>query len=853
MNTQTARLELLAPITGVVVPIETVPDPVFAKKMVGEGISVDPVSGTLVAPCDGQVVLVHASMHAVTVRHAGGAEILMHIGLDTVAMSGEGFKALVKVGDKVSSGDPLVEFDLDLVSRKAKSLLTQVVVANSDQLQSFQPGSGFVTAGKDVLATLTLRGDESAEDAAADGQAESNEILIRNPLGLHARPTAVLVGLTKNYASQIVLQRGDKEANAKSVIAIMSMAVLKGDRIRVIATGPDALKAVTELEEAILGGLGEELEEITETAPRRAEPEKAVVVEPTPVTPEPRRGDENLLVGVSASPGLGVGQVVQIRPKSFAITETASNPADEQQKLRSAIEHSMMSLGSLQKKLAADADADKAAIFAAHQELLTDPDLMALATTAMNNGKSAAFAWQQAYTTFADQLAGLSNEVLAGRANDVRDIGQRVLAELTGQSSEQPELAEGTILIAEDLTPSDTAALDRTKVAGFATVNGGASSHVAILARSLDIPAIAGIEARALSLAEGTRVILDGTKGTLRLGVSAEEVDRVRARQIKIAERREIELSHAHEPAVTIDGHTITVAANIGGLKDAQEALTKGAEGVGLLRSEFLFLGRTTAPTEDEQAKIYHDIAQVMPGKPLVIRTLDVGGDKPLPYLPIAHEDNPFLGLRGVRVGLDRPEILRTQTRAILRAVDAGAQIHVMFPMIATLSDYLRAKEIFEDERAKMGISQVPLGVMVEVPSVAIMADQFAREVDFFSVGTNDLTQYTLAMDRGHPMLAAQVDAVNPAVLALIGRAAEAAHKYDRWIGVCGGIASDPQAIPLLAGLGVDELSCSIPAIPGVKAQVRSYTMEQCKDLAASSLRKDTPADVRDLVPLDED
>ncbi|MDO4718666.1 MAG: phosphoenolpyruvate--protein phosphotransferase, partial [Propionibacteriaceae bacterium] len=421
------------------------------------------------------------------------------------------------------------------------------------------------------------------------------------------------------------------------------------------------------------------------------------------------------------------------------------------------------------------------------------------------------------------------------------------------QRSEQQELAEGTILIAEDLTPSDTAQLDRNKVAGFATTNGGASSHVAILARSLDIPAVAGIEARALNIAEGTRVILDGTRGTLRMGVTEDEVADIRARQVRIAERKQQEQAQAHEPARTTDGHEVDVVANIGGLSDARDAATKGAEGVGLLRSEFLFLGRNTAPSEEEQAQIYTDIAREMPGRPLVIRTLDVGGDKPLAYLPIAPEENPFLGLRGVRVGLDRPEILRTQTRAILRAVDAGAQIHVMFPMIATLSDYLRAKEIFEAERAKMGVSQVPLGVMVEVPSVAVMADQFAREVDFFSVGTNDLTQYTLAMDRGHPMLAPQVDALNPAVLALIGRAAEAAHKYDRWIGICGGVASDPQAIPLLVGLGVDELSCSIPAIPSVKAQVRSYSLEQCKDLAASALRKDTAADVRDLVPLDED
>lgn len=847
MTPQETRITLVAPLTGVVVPIDTVPDPVFAQKMVGDGVSIDPISSTLLAPCDGEVALVHASKHAVTVRHDSGAEILMHIGLDTVSMQGEGFTARVRLGDRVLAGDPLIEFELDMVAREAKSLLTQVVVTNSDQLASIETASGLVEAGKSELATLMFVSGEDADGETGEGhRAVSAGIVVLNPTGLHARPAATLVGIAKRYDSKILLKRGDDHANAKSVVAIMGMSVQNGDKVQVIATGADATVAVAELEQAIIDGLGEEVTPV----PRHAAP----VPEPTVVRPAaPRSSDPNLLIGVAASPGLGVGQIVQIRRHDIEVEEDAADKYLERRKLNSAIDRALVELQALQSKLEDDGFPDKAAIFLAHQELLTDPDLLDLTTSAIDKGKSAAFAWQRAYNTFADQLAGLANEVLAGRANDVRDVGQRVLEELTGQRSEQEEFAEGTILIAEDLTPSDTATLDKTKVAGFATTGGGATSHVAILARSLDIPAVAGIEARALDLAPGTRVILDGTKGTLRTGVTEEEVAEIRERQIKIEKRRVEELAHAHEPAATTDGHKVIVAANIGGLADAKDASGKGAEGVGLLRSEFLFMGRSSAPTEEEQAQIYTDIASQMPGKPLVIRTLDVGGDKPLPYLPIAPEENPFLGLRGVRVGLDRPEILATQARAILQAVDAGAQIHVMFPMVATLPDFLRAKEIFENERTRLGVSQVPLGVMVEVPSVAVMAEQFAREADFFSVGTNDLTQYTLAMDRGHPMLAPQVDALNPAVLALIGQAATAAHKYDRWIGVCGGLASDPQAVPILIGLGVDELSCSIPAIPSVKAQVRAYSLEQCQDIAGSALRKDTATAVRDLVPLDED
>ena len=435
-----------------------------------------------------------------------------------------------------------------------------------------------------------------------------------------------------------------------------------------------------------------------------------------------------MLLGVAASPGLGVGRVLQVRHEDIEVKENSTDRHRERRRLNDAIDRSLVQLEALEDRLRQDADADKAAIFAAHREILRDPDLLDLATSGIDKGKSAAFAWRRAYTTYADRLAGLKNELLAGRATDVRDVGQRVLQEITGQRREKADIPAGSILVAEDLTPSDTASLDPTKVVGFCTKAGGASSHVAILARALDIPAVAGIEPRALDIADGTRVILDGAKGTLRMNVTEDEVDRIRRRQERLAERRAVELAHADEPADTTDGHHVEVVANIGGLDDARAAMTKGAEGVGLLRSEFVFLGRTKAPSEDEQAEIYTDIAEALgPGQPLVIRTLDVGGDKPLPYLPIAPEENPFLGERGIRVGLDRPEMLRTQVRAILRAGDAGAKINVMFPMIATIEDFRLAKAIFEEERAALGVAPVPVGIMVEVPSVAVMAAAVRR------------------------------------------------------------------------------------------------------------------------------
>ncbi|MEI2781306.1 MAG: phosphoenolpyruvate--protein phosphotransferase [Candidatus Competibacter sp.] len=439
--------------------------------------------------------------------------------------------------------------------------------------------------------------------------------------------------------------------------------------------------------------------------------------------------------------------------------------------------------------------------------------------------------------------------MLAARANDLRDVGRRVLTLLTGAEPERQEPPVNAILVAEELTPSDTASLDRNRVRGFCTTLGGATSHVAILARSLDIPAVAGIEPRALELPNGAPVILDGGKGTLRLNPTPEEITRIRQTQERLATRRQAEMTVAHEPAITLDGHRMEVVGNIGGLAEAEQVPGLGGEGVGLLRSEFLFLERSTAPNEDEQFETYKAIVEALgPDRPLIIRTLDVGGDKPLIYLPIPKEENPFLGERGLRIGLDRPEILRTQLRAILRAAAFG-KVRVMFPMVGLLSELRDAKAMLEEERQRLGVKPIETGIMVEIPAAAIMAAQFAREADFFSIGTNDLTQYTLAMDRGHPKLAPKVDGLNPSVLRLIAWTVEAAHKQGKWVGVCGGIASDPQAVPLLIGLGVDELSVSLPTIPGIKAQIRTLWLHECQELARRALTLETAAEVRAYCP----
>ncbi|MBP9804694.1 MAG: phosphoenolpyruvate--protein phosphotransferase [Candidatus Accumulibacter sp.] len=841
-----AVVELKAPVDGVILPLEQVPDPVFSQKMVGDGVSIDPLSEVLVAPCAGTITQLHHAGHAVTVTSAEGLEVLLHIGLDTVALKGEGFTAKVEVGQQVACGDPLIAFDADYLATHAKSLLTLMIVTNGEVVAELKAHRGKVRAGQDVCLTLTLAGAAAGAQEVHGKRVVSQSIVIANPSGLHARPAAVLASLAKQFKSKVLLQRGDDQANAKSLTAVMGIAIGHGDKVVLIAEGPDAQQAIDTISPELAAGLGDEG---SRPAPATA------TTEPDPArapAPRPQSGDANLLLGVAASPGLGVGKVYQLRREEVQVAESGdADPGRERRKLEDALERGKNELEALQNELKAQADAKKAAIFAAHQELLDDPGLLDIAESAMAKGKSAAWAWQRAYLTLAEKLAGLKNEVMAGRAADLRDVGRRVLGILTGQAVQAPRPPAGSILIAEDLAPSDTAKLNPAEVFGFATVGGGATSHVAILARALDIPAIAGIDPRALDLPDGADVILDGGKGQLRIHPDPAEVLRISEVKLRMAAKKAADLAAACAPANTTDGHHIEVVANIGGLADAQKGMLLGAEGVGLLRSEFLYLDRASAPSEDEQTAIYAEIARALAGRPLIIRTLDVGGDKPLPYLPMPREENPFLGIRGVRIGLDRPEILRTQVRAILRA-GKGQQIRMMFPMIATLDEIRSVKGLVEEERARLpDADPVELGIMVEVPSAAILARQFAREVSFFSIGTNDLTQYTLAMDRGHPKLAAKADAMNPAVLQLIALTVQGANAEGKWVGVCGGVASDPQAVPILVGLGVRELSVSVPAIPAVKAAVRQYSLAECQALAQQALAQGTAAEVRALVASD--
>jgi phosphoenolpyruvate-protein phosphotransferase len=488
-------------------------------------------------------------------------------------------------------------------------------------------------------------------------------------------------------------------------------------------------------------------------------------------------------------------------------------------------------------------DDEHSAIFGAHIELLEDPELMEYALKLISSGSSAAYAWKSSYEAHSKRFKGLGNELFAARAADLEDVGMRVLRIVTG-TPDDTEYPGDSIVLATDLSPSDMALMCK-KALGFCTVKGGATSHIAILARSLELPALVGMSEDIMSIPDGAPLVLNADGGILTVDPEAGEIALAKQKQAEMAKRREHDIKDAANPAVTRDGIKIDVAANIGNPSEAAQAAEFGCDGVGLLRSEFLFLGRDTAPGESELADSYIAIAkEIGRGKPLVVRTMDIGGDKQVPYINQEREDNPFLGVRGLRLSLRMKDMFGVQIRAILRAADF-CDLHIMFPMVSTVGEFREAKAFVREQQGITGVDNVKIGLMIEVPSSAVLARHFAAEADFMSLGTNDLTQYTMAADRGNPNLADIADGLNPAVIAMIKNTVDGARPHNCWVGVCGGMAGDLLAVPLLIGLGVSELSVSVPAIPQVKSRVRGLSKAECENIAARALELATTVEVR--------
>ena len=653
---------------------------------------------------------------------------------------------------------------------------------------------------------------------------------VGNPHGLHARPAARLVSEVRALDASVQLRNlttGAGPVPAASLSRVATLTALQGHEVEVRATGPQAQEAV---------------EHVLALAKRRFD-ELPEQVQAPPAPPRPSPSPSRPL---PASPGIAIGPVRRLTAAPVDLDQhPAGEPASEWRRVLESVAAVRREIEHVRVLTERELGADQASIFDAHLSLLTDTELLGDVKARIRPGTGAVEAWAGSLADIERQWAELPDPYLRERAADVHAVGEQVLQALTGQPARRIT-AEG-VLVASDLTPAETAGLDLALVTGVVLAQGSPTSHAAILARARDIPVVVAAGPEVLGIPEGRTILLDGATGAFHLDPAPELIEEYQRRAAKAAQQRVRQVALAHQPAVSRDGTRILVAANLGSVDDAHAALAAGADGAGLVRTEFLFLNRSAAPDIHEQQDQYDSIAGAMDGRRITLRTLDVGGDKPLPYLPMPHEANPFLGQRGIRLSLTHRDLLRDQMAAICHTA-RHSPTSIMLPMVSTPDEMIEARQVLIEAAGPLGLpSGLHIGTMIEVPSAALKIEAFLPYVDFVSIGTNDLTQYTLAAERGNGAVAALSDALDPGVLRLIDHVCRAANgRID--VAVCGEAASDELAIPVLVGLGVRELSVSPPAVPRVKAAVRELDVERCASLARQALTLPGAADVRKLV-----
>jgi phosphoenolpyruvate-protein phosphotransferase/dihydroxyacetone kinase phosphotransfer subunit len=716
---------------------------------------------------------------------------------------------------------------LDEVAAEARGALAM----KAAQVTGDDDGDG--GGGAPGPATDTLDADATAD------------LEVRNAIGLHARPAARFVEAARSFDADVRVAKagGDAAVSARSLTNLVALGARFGDTLVVTAGGPQAAEAVEALRALAEDGFGDGVSDAPAPGAGAGAPETPAASAASAAPPVAGA----VLTGVAASAGVAIGPAHRLGGLSEAPADREAEPAEsESARLQQAITTARAAIERDREVVSGRAGAADAAIFDAHRALLDDDALLDPAHAAIAEGATAERAFYDAAQQVAAIYRGLDEPLLQERATDVLDVGRRVVNAITGSDADGRGSASG-IVVADELTPADAAGLDPERVLAIATARGSSTAHAAILARALGLPAVVGLGPGVLGVSDGTTLLLDGEAGTVMVDPPADMVTDAQERRERAERRRGAARERAHEPAVTRDGERIEVFANLGTGGDAARAVALGAEGVGLLRTEFLFLGRRELPGEEEQAETLREIARALDGRPLIVRTLDAGADKPLPALPMPAEDNPFLGVRGIRLALARPEVLSTQFRAILR-VAAEHPVKTMLPMVATLGEITAARELLDAARRETGIdAPMELGIMVEVPAAALGAARLAAHVDFFSLGTNDLTQYTMAAERGDARLAPLLAGTQPAVLRLVAATVAGAAAHGRWVGVCGELAGDPAAAVLLAGLGVTELSMAAALVPEVKAALREVTLADARAAAEAALDTDDAEAARRL------
>ena len=772
--------------------------------------------------------------------------------LDQALEAGEAAVILADLGSAVMTAQMAVEF-LPPEAQQRVRLADAPFVEGAISAAATAGGGGDLTAvveaARQAGALAKLYEESappaSAEPPSADEAVAQTEVTIVNPTGLHARPAASFVQAATGFQAEITvenLSKGRPPANAKSVMAVLGQATAEqGERVRITARGPDAQAAVEALKALIEGGFGE-LEETSGTpqsAP--AQPEAG-----PRETPQPGQ----TLRGIPAAEGIAIAPAWQFavaRPR--VEKRRIAEPEAEIARLREAIARAKQALEKLQADVARD-DAEAARIFEFQRTVLDDPAILAaLEESIRREAINAEAAVEEVFGEWQARFRAMESPLLRLRAADIEDVSLRLLRELSGEEAAVALPDEPVILIARDLTPSDIAQIDMARIKAICTAGGGATSHVAILSRTRGLPAVVGLGEAILAVPTGTPLAVDGGRGLVVVEPSAEVIEGYRRRAERRERLRSIALQTREAAAETTDGHRVMVAANIGGVESAREAVAMGAEGVGLLRTEFLYLDRETLPDEEEQVAIYRAIAEVMGQRPVIVRTMDVGGDKPLPAIEQPPDKNPALGVRAIRLSRLYPDLFLTQLRAILRAAP-GHNLQIMFPLITTLDEVRWAKAMVAEAKAALAAEglacadDLPLGIMIETPAAAMKAEELAHEVDFFSIGSNDLTQYTMASDRENEHLRDLLTPLDPAVIRLIARTIEAGHAASIPVGLCGEMAGNRLAVPLLLGLGLDEFSMTAQSIPLTRQLIRALSQEEARSIAARVLSLTTAQEV---------
>jgi phosphocarrier protein FPr len=789
-------------------------------------------------------------------EHPFGTDAMAIMAAIESVYSDDGVLVLMDLGSAIMSAETALEFmDPDMAANVRLSPAPFIEGAMAASVQA-SIGMDLDAVAAEALEAMgpkqeSLGTPEAApvvsvaQLAPAMAGSAAGQVTLINPAGLHFGPAVQFVQLAAAHQAQISaanLTTGAGPANAKRFNQVLSLGAEQGHAIEISAQGPDAQAAVDSLLALAAGGFGEV------DAPVEALPASA------PATTSGR--GRLALHGIAASPGVAVGTAVLLAATTPAVHRyQIDDPAQEWARYQAAVQQARADLLALAERMARELGPQQSRIFQAHAMLLSDEDLEAQVRAAIfEQHLNAEAALSDVFGAEAERLHDMAGSRFQERAADLRDLTGRLLRVLDGRGGVAPpsvDLPPQAIIIAEDLAPSQTAALERSRVVGFCTALGGPTAHTAILARSMGIPAVVGMsDALLAQVRSGMAVAIDGAAGVLILDPDEETAVTFETRRQADLAARTAAFAGAQAEARTADGKHVEVVANLATAADAQVAVQAGAEGVGLLRTEFIFQDRTDPPSEDEQYAIYREVAEAMAGRPVVIRTLDIGGDKPAPYLQLPAEANPFLGWRAIRISLAMPEFFKVQLRAILRAALHG-RVLVMFPMIATVEEVIQAQSLLaeaEAELAAQGVPHavsIPTGIMVEVPSAAVIADQLAPLVDFFSIGTNDLTQYTFAADRGNARVASVGDPLHPAVLRQIDRVIDAAHAAGKWVGLCGELAGRPEGIPILLGLGLDEFSMSAASIPAAKALLARLVVPDAQRLAQRVLNLPDAAAVK--------